>query len=268
MNDHAISAIGRYVRTDLQPRLTGLLATPVTLFGWEHAHRRDRRRLSRKRLQLGADLTAFCLPPLAALTVLWTTGPHTPAVLAISLTELAAVAVLATQIIRYADLTRPTATHRPHLEGEPKSDTSPRGACPQRADQPAHTHPTLNPAALWDHLAAALAWLDAANPRTDHEISMRILKITEEAGEVASAYIGMTGQNPRKGVTHTLHDLSGELCDVLITALVALATITGDTDTAQAALDRHLTERGPRLRALTRQQVIDGSGRKASSGGR
>ncbi|TDD02000.1 hypothetical protein [Nonomuraea diastatica] len=112
MNDHAISAIGRYVRTDLQPRLTGLLATPTPLFGWEHAHRRDRRRLSRKRLQLGADLTAFCLPPLAALTVLWTTGPHPPAVLAISLAELAAVAVLATQIIRYADLTHPTSPER------------------------------------------------------------------------------------------------------------------------------------------------------------
>ncbi|MGI5288062.1 MazG-like family protein [Nonomuraea polychroma] len=103
---------------------------------------------------------------------------------------------------------------------------------------------------LWQHVAAALDWLDAANGRTDHQTAMQLLKIVEEAGEVAAAYIGMTGQNPRKGVTHTREDVAGELCDVVITALVALATITGNAETAQAALDRHLAKRGPRLAAL------------------
>jgi NTP pyrophosphatase (non-canonical NTP hydrolase) len=102
---------------------------------------------------------------------------------------------------------------------------------------------------LWQHVAAALDWLDTANGRSEQQTAMQILKITEEAGEAAAAYIGMTGQNPRKGVTHTRDDVAGELCDVAITALVALATITGDADTARAALDRHLTRRGPRLAA-------------------
>lgn len=110
-----------------------------------------------------------------------------------------------------------------------------------------------NTADLWQHITNALTWIDTANGRTDHETAMRLLKLVEEAGEVASAYIGMTGQNPRKGVTHTRQDVADELCDVAITALVALATITGDTRTAQAALDRHLTKQAPRFAALTQQ---------------
>lgn len=111
----------------------------------------------------------------------------------------------------------------------------------------------VNTADLWQHVTNALHWIDNANPRTDHETAMRLLKLVEEAGEAAAAYIGMTGQNPRKGVTHTREDVAGELCDVAITALVSLATITGDAITARAALDRHLAKRGPRIAALMQQ---------------
>ncbi|WP_431897316.1 MazG-like family protein [Nonomuraea sp. bgisy101] len=97
------------------------------------------------------------------------------------------------------------------------------------------------------HAAALLAWLDTANPRTEHEISMRIMKIGEEFGEAVAAYIGMTGQNPRKGVTHTLDDLTAELCDVIVTAMVALASVTGDAEQAGQHIDRHLTKRYTRL---------------------
>ncbi|MGW4798243.1 MazG-like family protein [Nonomuraea sp. NPDC004297] len=111
---------------------------------------------------------------------------------------------------------------------------------------------------LWQHVTAALDWVDLANGRNDHETAMRLLKLVEEAGEVASAYIGMTGQNPRKGVTHSREDVAGELCDVLVTALVALGTITGTAETARAALDQHLTARGPRLAAaiLAQHEVL------------
>jgi hypothetical protein len=102
---------------------------------------------------------------------------------------------------------------------------------------------------LWQHVTAALDWIDTANGRSPHETAMRLLKLVEETGEAAAAYIGMTGQNPRKGHTHTRDDVAGELCDVAVTALVALATITGTADTAQAALDQHLGRRGPRLAA-------------------
>jgi hypothetical protein len=57
---------------------------------------------------------------------------------------------------------------------------------------------------------------------------MRVLKLTEEAGEAAAAYIGMVGQNPRWGVTHTLANLLGELADVAPTELCAVQHFTQD----------------------------------------
>lgn len=52
--------------------------------------------------------------------------------------------------------------------------------------------------------------------------SLRLMKLTEEVGEVVQAYIGYTGANKRKGVTHSELDIAKELCDVIITAMVAL----------------------------------------------
>ncbi|GAB1817311.1 MazG-like family protein [Herbidospora sp. RD11066] len=80
----------------------------------------------------------------------------------------------------------------------------------------------------WDQVAALIGWLDAANGTADPEPLMRVLKVAEEAGEVASAVIGMVGQNPRKGRTHTRDDVAAELCDVALTAFVALASYADD----------------------------------------
>ena len=60
----------------------------------------------------------------------------------------------------------------------------------------------------------------------------------------------MTGQNPRKGVTASTDDLAGELCDVVLAALVALATITGGTPQAESRLARHVAARAIRLRGV------------------
>ncbi|MET8087371.1 hypothetical protein [Micromonospora sp. NPDC005237] len=106
INDEKISAIGRYVRTDLGPRLVALTAGGEAAFGWETAHRSDARRVSRKYLQLAVDLGTFVVPPLAALIVFWANGPLSVAFVAVSVIEVAATAVLAWQIAVYADLTR------------------------------------------------------------------------------------------------------------------------------------------------------------------
>lgn len=50
----------------------------------------------------------------------------------------------------------------------------------------------------------------------------RILKLSEEIGEVAQAVIGRNGANKRKGFTHTDEMIAKELVDVIITAMVAL----------------------------------------------
>ncbi|MEU1314381.1 MazG-like family protein [Streptomyces tibetensis] len=80
---------------------------------------------------------------------------------------------------------------------------------------------------LWTTIETLRDWLDKSQPIKGREgVLLRILKLSEEVGEVSEAVIGATGQNPRKGVTHTWEDVQAELCDVIITALVALRTLT------------------------------------------
>jgi NTP pyrophosphatase (non-canonical NTP hydrolase) len=85
----------------------------------------------------------------------------------------------------------------------------------------------------WPAVRALVAWLDASDATTvtpDVSRMLRLMKLSEEVGEVASAVIGVTGQNPRKGVTHGWVDVEDELCDVIVTAMVALATIAPDPE--------------------------------------
>lgn len=81
---------------------------------------------------------------------------------------------------------------------------------------------------VWDAAGRWRRFLDEQNGTDPLELTCRIMKITEEAGEAAQAWIGVLGQNPRKGVTHTTDDVVGELADVVFTALVAIASLGAD----------------------------------------
>jgi NTP pyrophosphatase (non-canonical NTP hydrolase) len=100
-----------------------------------------------------------------------------------------------------------------------------------------HTPPAPD---LWATIDTLSEWLDGHRPVEGREgLLLRILKLSEEVGEVSEAVIGATGQNPRKGVTHTWEDVQAELCDVVITALMALRTLTPEAREVFAAhLDR------------------------------
>ncbi|MFF5174495.1 MazG-like family protein [Micromonospora sp. NPDC000089] len=87
---------------------------------------------------------------------------------------------------------------------------------------------------IWDAVRASRGWLDAANGTGEAELTCRILKLTEEAGEAAGAWIGVLGQNPRKGVTHRREDVADELADVVFTALVAIESLGLDARTVVA----------------------------------
>jgi GNAT superfamily N-acetyltransferase/NTP pyrophosphatase (non-canonical NTP hydrolase) len=93
--------------------------------------------------------------------------------------------------------------------------------------------------ATWETIDRLVAWLDrgSALPAQTKTI-LQILKITEEAGEVAQALIGVTGQNPRKGFSHSWTDVEKELCDVVITAMVALTRV--NPDAARDVFRQHL----------------------------
>ncbi|MEV5544948.1 MazG-like family protein [Streptomyces sp. NPDC052309] len=114
-------------------------------------------------------------------------------------------------------------------------------------------HGTDAPAGLWDSIDDLWKWLEADEPTGGREgLLLRMLKLSEEVGEVAEAVIGATGQNPRKGVTHTWDDVQAELCDVALTALVALRTLTPEPG---EVFGRHLArvrQRSLGTRGLTR----------------
>jgi NTP pyrophosphatase (non-canonical NTP hydrolase) len=108
----------------------------------------------------------------------------------------------------------------------------------------------------WDLIERLRDWLDAESPVTGGTAkAMRVLKIGEEFGEVAEALHGAMGTNPRKGASHTWDDVHKELCDVTITALIALASLTPDArklfeERLQHIVDRSLTpERAPEATA-------------------
>jgi NTP pyrophosphatase (non-canonical NTP hydrolase) len=90
-----------------------------------------------------------------------------------------------------------------------------------------------------EELVALSQWIDRNN---DHKPLQqqdweRTAKVCEEAGEVIAAMIGVTGQNPRKGVTHTVHDVIEELLDVVVTGLGAIEHLTGHSGVSLDLLD-------------------------------
>ncbi|MFF5085487.1 MazG nucleotide pyrophosphohydrolase domain-containing protein [Actinoplanes sp. NPDC000266] len=98
---------------------------------------------------------------------------------------------------------------------------------------------------VWAAIGTSRAWLDEHNGTAVPELSLRILKIVEEAGEAAAAWIGTLGQNPRKGVTHSRQDVADELGDVAFTALVAAASLGHDPHKVLARIARKATARIP-----------------------
>jgi NTP pyrophosphatase (non-canonical NTP hydrolase) len=65
-----------------------------------------------------------------------------------------------------------------------------------------------------------------------HEVNITVqfLKIQEELGEVAEAWIGCLGLNPRKGFTHNFEDVVMELADVANTAIIAIQMMGFEPD--------------------------------------
>ncbi|GGL16390.1 MazG-like family protein [Mangrovihabitans endophyticus] len=91
------------------------------------------------------------------------------------------------------------------------------------------------------------------------ETLCRALKVQEEAGELAQAVIGVLGQNPRKGLTHTWTDVVHEAIDVALSALVLAETVT------PGRLDRTLTDR---LDYLTERAAASGAPAVVTATGR
>lgn len=96
---------------------------------------------------------------------------------------------------------------------------------------------------LFDVAELAANYLDENNGCDRAEQTLRLLKVTEEAGEVAAAWIGVCGQNPRKGVTHTPEQVGAELADVVMSALVAMTSIGLDPREIMTVCTAKITDR-------------------------
>jgi NTP pyrophosphatase (non-canonical NTP hydrolase) len=127
----------------------------------------------------------------------------------------------------------------------------------------------VHPATTTDVFTAATAaanWLDEHNGASHTELSLRILKIVEEAGEAAAAWIGTTGQNPRKGITHTTADVAAELADVALTALTAIASLGHDPATVMhTCTTKVLTRITPDPDPGAAPTTMDGTGNDRTS---
>lgn len=111
------------------------------------------------------------------------------------------------------------------------------------------THTVCNPlVAVLDAVDHLVFWLNRHHEPDDTQVTLRLLKVSEEAGEAAAAWIGATGQNPRKGITHTRDDVADELADVVFAALVAMASLPGiDPATVLTAKGRLIRARATRF---------------------
>ncbi|MGW2257010.1 MazG-like family protein [Streptomyces sp. NPDC004749] len=112
--------------------------------------------------------------------------------------------------------------------------------------------------ATWDGVHKLRDWLDSEGQAAAGDVRLlRVLKIGEEFGEAAEAMTGVLGANPRKGNSHDWQDVEKELSDVIVTAMVALATIT--TDAAKVLDERveHLIVRS-RGEGLSEAGTSDG----------
>jgi NTP pyrophosphatase (non-canonical NTP hydrolase) len=96
----------------------------------------------------------------------------------------------------------------------------------------------------WDGVRKLRGWLDEEDQAAAGDVRLlRVLKIGEEFGEAAEAITGALGANPRKGNSHSWEDVEKELCDVAVTAMVALLTINPEAEKVLDARVRGLLER-------------------------
>ncbi|WGD39723.1 MazG-like family protein [Streptomyces cathayae] len=98
----------------------------------------------------------------------------------------------------------------------------------------------------WQTIADLADRLDdhSTLPR-EQRVLFHLLKIQEEAGEVAEAAIGAAGQNPRKGHSHTWQDVESEVCDVIVTGMVALMRMNPNAEAVFAQHMQRTADRDP-----------------------
>ena len=76
VNDEKVSAVGRYIRIDMDARIKSIVSSEEDLLGWETVHRSDSDRTQRKKVQFIVDLIVFVMPAFLSIYV-YLTHYHT-----------------------------------------------------------------------------------------------------------------------------------------------------------------------------------------------
>jgi hypothetical protein len=111
--DEKVSAIGRYLREDLGPRLATEAGAPV--LGWETVHRGGTAHRRRKQAQLAADLATFVAPAAGGSLAALALPVHPLITVVVLLVGLGLAGALGYMIVAHADF-GPTR-QQPQLPG-------------------------------------------------------------------------------------------------------------------------------------------------------
>lgn len=109
VNDEKITAIGRYIRLTLVDKIKEQIGNNdiESIYGWEIAHRNDKRRKRRKIEQLIIDQITFVFSGIVGLIAFWLLVPQPHwTIQIICWIELGLLIFLGIEIIIYADLAK------------------------------------------------------------------------------------------------------------------------------------------------------------------
>lgn len=98
----------------------------------------------------------------------------------------------------------------------------------------------------WATIRRLVTWLDEqAAADGDTARLLRVMKVHEETGEVAEALANITDPQAAHDDPGTWDDVKTELCDVIVTGMVALASLTPDADPVLETGAHALTAHAP-----------------------
>jgi hypothetical protein len=109
VNDEKITAIGRYIRITLVEKIKKYTGEDEieSIFGWEIAHRSDKRRIRRKIEQLIIDEMTFVVSGISGLVAfLWLVPQPNLPIIILCLVEFLFLLILGVEIFIYADFAK------------------------------------------------------------------------------------------------------------------------------------------------------------------
>ncbi|MBB5873456.1 hypothetical protein F4553_006890 [Allocatelliglobosispora scoriae] len=110
-NDRKVWEIGGYIRRSLISQLAGS-PHATGLFGWEAEHRAIGGYRLRRTIHTVITVVTFCGPGIVAMLMSWSTIATSPAMAALVIVEIAALAGLGHQVLTNVD-SRPDTAHEP-----------------------------------------------------------------------------------------------------------------------------------------------------------